>query len=396
MAEQINLFDPNVRADPFPSYAQLRLGAPVQKVQPGDIWAVSRAADVEYVLKSSKIFAAGFEPIFRPDWLPYNPMGDSMLVKDGQDHAQLRGLLNRAFTPSAMARLEHRIRAYCVEIADHLAAVREGDFVEELCMRLPGLVVTELLGFDRKLMTEIKRWVGHLVSVSPIYPGDEAADAIRASIRELEGFIRENIAVRRANPGEDTMSTLVTAELNGRHLTDEEIVAFMFLLVPSAFETTVHFFSNMLLDFDRRPEVFTQLREDRTQIPAYIEELLRMEPPVHSIFRITAVDTELGGVSLPRGSLVMVLLGSANRDPAQFADPDRFAAARDSHAGFAFGHGIHNCLGAPLVRLEGRLLLEELATRFTRFEKLPGELEWNLMFHVRGPVKLPFRVHLAA
>jgi cytochrome P450 len=153
----------------------------------------------------------------------------------------------------------------------------------------------------------------------------------------------------------------------------------------------MHFFSNVLIDFDRRPEAFTRLREDPAQIPAYIEELLRMQPPAHGIFRLTTADTELGGVPLPSGSMVMLLLGAGNRDPARFADPGRFDPARGSQGGLTFGHGSHFCLGAALVRLEGRLMLEELATRFVRFEKLPGELQWNYAVHVRGPMALPFR-----
>ena len=391
MADPINLFDPNVRADPYPSYARMRLDAPIQKIQPGDFWAVSRAADVEFVLKNSKIFTSGFEPFFKPDWLPHNPIGDSMVTKEGPAHAKLRALVSRAFTPRALGRLEPRIRARCVEVAERLAVGREGDFIDELCMRLPGLVIADILGLDQQLLGEFKRWVGHLAAVSPVYPGDAAAEAIRTSVRELEGYFAEVVAARRLAPRDDTVSDLIAAEVDGHVLTDAEIVSFLFLMLPAGFETTMHFFSNALLDFDRRPDMFTRLREDPAQIPAYVEEMLRKEPPVHSIFRLTAVDTELGGVPLPRGSMVMILLGSANHDPARFAEPEHFDPARDSQGGFAFGHGIHYCLGAALARLEVRIMLEELAARFVRFEKLPGEIQWNLAFHVRGPATLPFR-----
>lgn len=391
MPEPINLMAPDVRADPYPSYARMRLEGPVQRVEPGGFWAVSRAEDVERVLKNPQIFCSGFEPIFKPAWLPHNPIGDSMVAKDGPAHTKLRALVSRAFTPRAMARLETRIRAMCIEVADRLAAVREGDFIDELCARLPGMVIIDILGLDPKLQGELKRWIAHLALVSPIYPGDEVADAVRATVRELEGYLREVIAARRSAPRDDTVSDLVAAEVDGNVLTDDELVAFLFLLLAAGFETTMHFFSNALLEFDQRPETFTRLREDPRQIPAYVEEQLRKESPVHSIFRLTAVDTELGGVQLPRGSMVMVLLGSANRDASRFAEPDRLDAARASQAGYTFGHGPHFCLGAALARLEARLMLEELAARFVRFEKLPGEIEWNLAVHVRGPVALPFR-----
>jgi cytochrome P450 len=391
MPEPINLMAPDVRADPYPSYARLRLEGPVQRVEPGGFWAVSRAEDVEHVLKNPQIFCSGFEPIFKPAWLPHNPIGDSLVTKDGPAHAKLRGLVNRAFTPRAMARLEGRIRAIAVEVAERLAVVREGDFIDELCAKLPGRVIIDILGLDPELEGALKRWIGHIAMVSPLYPGDELAEAIRTTVRELEGYLREVIAARRTAPRDDTVSDLVAAEADGSVLSDEEIVAFLFLLVAAGFETTMHFFSSALLEFDRHPERFTELREDPRRIPAYVEEQLRKEPPSHGIFRLTAVDTELGGVKLPRGSMVMVLLGSANHDPSRFAEPDRFDAARASQAGYTFGHGPHYCLGAALARLEGRVMLEELAARFVRFEKLPGEIQWNVAVHVRGPVALPFR-----
>ena len=396
MPEPLNLLAPDVRANPYPDYARMRREGPVQQVEPGGFWAVSRAEDIEHVLKHPQIFSsAGFEPIFKPAWLGHNPLGDSMVTKDGPAHTKLRALVSRAFTPRAMARLEPRVRALCVEVADRLAALQEGDFVDELCARLPALVIADILGLDRKLTSELKRWIGHLAIVSPVYPGDELADAIRATVRELEGHLVQAIAARRSAPQGDTVSELLAAEVDGHVLADEEILAVLFLLLSAGFETTAHFFSHALIDFDRRPEVFTRLREDRTLIPAYVEELLRTEPPVHNLFRLTAVDTELGGVQLPRGSMVTLLLASANRDAARFAEPDRFDAARTSAGGYAFGHGIHFCLGASLARLEARLMLEELAARFVRFEKLPGEIRWNFAVHVRGPVALPFRAILA-
>jgi cytochrome P450 len=396
MQEPINIFDPDVRTNPYPTYARMRLDGPVQQVQPGGFWAVSRVEDVEFVLKNPQIFSsAGFEPIFKPAWLPHNPLGDSMLTKDGPAHAKLRALVSSAFTPRALARLEPRIRATCAEVAEHIAVLREGDFVDELCARVPALVTADILGLDRKLHTEFKRWINLYAIVSPTHPGDEVADAVRAAIRELEGYFAEVISLRRTAPCDDLVSDLIAAKVDGNALTEDELIAFLFLLLSAGFETTTHFFSNAMLDFARRPEAFTRLREDPQRIPAYVEELLRKEPPVHSIFRLTAVDTELGGVQLPRGSMVMIFLASANHDATRFAEPDRFDPARAGQAGLAFGHGIHHCLGAALARLEARLMLEELAARFVRFEHLSGPVQWNLALHVRGPVALPFRAILA-
>jgi cytochrome P450 len=166
MQERINIFDPEVRADPFPSYERMRLDAPVQQVEPGGFWAVSRAEDVEYVLKNPKLFTSGFEPLFKPAWLPHNPLGDSLVTKEGPAHDKLRALVSRAFAPRPLARFETRIRAVCIELADRLAAVREGDFIDELCAPLPGWVIADILGLERRLVSEFKRWVGHLAIVS--------------------------------------------------------------------------------------------------------------------------------------------------------------------------------------------------------------------------------------
>lgn len=391
MEEPINLFAPDIRADPYPSYARLRLGSAIQKVEPGGFWAVSRAEDVEYVLKNPQLFCAGFGPIFKPAWLPHNPLGDSMVTKDGPEHTQLRALVSHAFTPRAIARLEPRVRAICVDVAERLATIREGDLIDLLCAQVPARVIVDILGLDPRLHIELKRWMGHLVMVSPIYPGDAIASAIRSSLSELESNLKESVAARRREPCDDMVSDLVQAEVAGHTLTDDQIIAFLFLLGSAGFETTAHFFSNALLDFDRHPEAFTRLREDPSRIPAYVEELLRKEPPVHSTMRLTSADTELGGVKLPQGTMVMVLLASANHDESRFPAPERLDPSRGSRAGFTFGHGPHFCLGAPLARLEARVMLEELTARFVRFEKLPGDIEWNIAVHVRGPIALPFR-----
>jgi len=391
MPDPINLLVPDVRGNPYPTYVRLRQDAPVQQIQPGGLWAVSRHQDVELVLKNPQVFSStGFGAFFKPAWLPHNPIGDSIVCLDGIAHTRLRTLLSRAFTPRAIARLEVRVREIAAEICDHLKTLSEVDFVTEFCAPFPGRVVAEVLGINPALHREFKRWVAHVIAASPIYPGDELAAAVRSSVAEMEGYMKEVVAERRRAPGDDTVSDLVRADVDGTALTDEEIIAFLFTLLPAGFETTMYFFSMMMLRFTEQPGEFTKLREDRSLIPAYVEESLRKEPPAHGIMRLTTADTELGGVKIPAGAMVLVLLGSANHDESRFAEPERFDTRRND-AGLAFGHGVHFCLGAPLARLEARVALEELVSRFRGFERLPGEIEWNVAFHVRGPVALPIR-----
>jgi hypothetical protein len=393
MTAPVNLFAPEVRSDPYPTYARLRRDAPVQQVEPMGLWAVSRYKDVEYVLKNPQIFSsAGFEALVKPAWLPHNPIGDSILTKDGIGHAKLRALLSSAFTPRAIARLEVRIRQFASELADRLNAFGEVDFVAEFCSPLPGRVIAEILGIDPALHREFKRWVSHLIIISPMYPGDKLATAIRTTVSEMESYLRAVVAARRSKPEDDTVSDLVRADVDGQRLTDDEIIAFLFLLLPAGFETTTHLFATMMLDFIQRPDEFSRLRADWSLIPAYVEEALRKEPSAHGVMRITLKEADIGGVKVPPGAMVLVLLGSANHDESMFSEPEHFNMARGSKSGLAFGHGPHFCLGAPLARLEARVALEELVARFRGFERLPGELDWNFAVTVRGPVALPIRV----
>lgn len=393
MTEPVNLFAPEVRSDPYPAYARLRRDAPVQQVEPMGMWAVSRYQDVEYVLKNPQLFSsAGFEALLKPAWLPHNPLADSILTKDGPGHTKLRALLGHAFTPRAVARLEVRIREFAAALADRLSTLGEADFVADFCSPLPGRVIAEILGIDPALHHEFKRWITHLTMISPQYPGDELAGAIRTTVSEMEGYLKEVVAARRRAPEDDMVSDLIRAEVDGQRLTDEEIIAFLFVLLPGGFETTVHLFATMMIGFTQRPDEFRMLCADRSLIPAYVEEALRKEPSVHGVMRLTLVEADIGGVKVPPGSMILVLLGSANRDESQFVEPERFDMARGGKSGIAFGHGPHFCLGAPLARLEARVGVEELVARFHGFERLPGELEWNVSVSVRGPVALPIRV----
>ena len=392
MNEPVNLFDVQVRKDPYPTYASMRIGAPAQQIQPGGFWAVSRHEDVEAVLKKTQVFSStAFSAFFKPDWLPHNPVGDSIVCKDGVDHSKLRNLLSRAFTPRAIARMEPRIREIVADLCERMALLGDVEFVSDFCAPLPGRVIAELLGIEPSLHREFKRWVGHLAAVSPLYPGDEAAAAIRATVREMEGYLREVVAARRRSPQDDMVSDLVRAEVDGAALTDEEIISFLFILLPAGFETTMHLFATMMLRFTDQPDTFARLRADRSLIPAHVEESLRSEPPVHGVMRLTVAEADIGGVKVPPGSMVLVLLGSANHDESRVPDPGRFDPSRN-HAGLAFGHGPHFCLGAPLARLEARVAVEELTARFRGFDRLPGEIQWNVAFHVRGPTALPIHV----
>ncbi len=393
MNEPVNLFAPEFRSNPYPTYTRLRRDAPVQHIASLGMWTVSRQKDVEYVLKNPQVFSStGFQALLQPAWLPHNPIGHSILAKDGLDHAKLRALQNKAFTPRAIARLEARVREFAADLADRLGRLGELDFVSEFCAPLPGRVIAEILGIEPGLHREFSRWAGHLVMISPIYPGDELAAAIKTTLSEIVGYLKEVVAARRIAPRDDTVSDLVRAEVDGCLLTADEVISFLCLLLVAGFETTMHLLGTMMLGFTQRPDDFSRLRAEPSLIPAYVEEALRAEPPVHAVTRMTLAEADLGGVKVPAGAMVLVLLGSANHDESQFAEPERFDMKRNTKDALPFGYGTHFCMGAPLARLEARVAIEELSARFRGFERLPGEIEWNMALTVRGPVALPIRV----
>jgi cytochrome P450 len=389
MANMINLFDPDVRRNPYPTYAELR-EAPVQQVGPIGAWAVTRYDDVQYAFKHPELFSsAAFEAMFRPSWLPHNPFADCLLVKDGPDHTKLRTLINRAFVPKNIAALEPRVREIAVDLADRLRDRSEFDFVGDFAIPFPARVIAEILGVDPALHERFSVWADHMASISPIEPPVEYANAVRKTIADMEHYLSEVITARRAKPIGDIISSLMEAEVDGASLTDAEILSFLFILLPAGFETTRHLMANSMLNFLATDE-FARLSADRSAIPGFVEEVLRHDPPVHSVMRFTTQEVEIGGATIPPGSLVALLIGSTGRD-ATYTNPDQFDHARASGGLLSFGHGPHYCVGAALGRLEGRICVEVLLDRFEGFEPGEGEVVWNVTPTVRGPLHLPVR-----
>jgi hypothetical protein len=392
MNERVNLLHPEIRKNPYPLYAELRRSNPVCQVDPGGMWAVTRYEDVQHVLKTPELFSsAGFATLWRPPWLGHNPVAESMVTKDAPAHTKLRAIVSRAFTQRTIAAMEPRIATIAAEQADRLRELGEADFIADFAAPFPARIIGEILGLDPAHHVSFARWGAALSAITPAPPSEQLATWICENIREMEGYIRDVLIARRRVPTDDMVSSLIRAEVDGDALTDAEIVAFLFLVLPAGFETTTNLLANCMLGLLERRADLARLRTDLSRIPAFIEEILRHDPPVHGIPRFTTADVELRGVMIPKGSMVLALAGSANRDDAQFPDGERFDMDRGAQAGLAFGHGAHFCLGAGLARLEARLGFEALLARFKGFERLPGELTWNSAVTVRGPLSLPLR-----
>lgn len=398
MNDRINLLSPELRANPYPFYAELRRSAPVTQVDPGGLWAVSRYDDVLFVLKNPQLFSSqGLRMSAAPPWLGrHNPLVDSMLFQDPPQHGRLRALVSRAFTTSMITRLEEPIRAFTEQLVDRLLERRAVDFVDDFALPLPAYIIGLLLGVDSSRMLDFKRWADVIVSVSATRPEDtELLAEKRRGLEEMEQYLEEVLESHRRDPSDDMVSDLLRVQVDGEALTQPELLGFLSLLLPAGTETTMNLLGQSARMLIERPEVMARLRADPSRIPRFIEEVLRYEPPAQLTMRACIDDVEIAGVTLPRGSLIAVLQGSACRDERQFPDGDSFDPDRPGPHNLPFGHGVHFCLGAPLARMEARIALEALLARVGRLTPGSEPPEWVVSMSIRGLRKLPVELHPA-
>lgn len=390
MDSPLHLMSPEVRANPYPLYAELRRTG-IRQVEPGGMWAVSRYDDVLAVLKDPRRFSSeGLGQAFLPPWLPRNPVAQSLVMKDPPSHTRLRGRVSRAFGPAALAVLEPRIRALAEQLAENLLRHEgEVDFMAEFALRLPVGVLGLMFGLDPAQYPRLKEWADDLISLPAGRHSPEEQARIRESLASLERCFEELLEARRAALGDDLVSELIRPDADGDVLSHEELISFLFSLLPAGVETTVYLMANTLVVLSDHPQERAQVLADRRLIPRVLDEVLRYEPSGHSSLRIVTEDTELSGVRLPRGSMVVVLMAAALRDERQFPQADRFLLSRDRPSHLAFGHGVHYCLGALLAKLEARLGLEAVFSRVRDFSRPARELQWNPSLIARGPLALP-------
>jgi cytochrome P450 len=387
-----NLLRPEFLQNPYPLYAELRRTAPVCQVEPKGIWAITRYSDVQYVLKNPQLFSsAGLKAGAEPPWLGRkHPLNDSLVMQDPPAHGRLRALVAKAFGGSMLTRMEPGIRATCELLANNLLASPTVDFVKEFSIPLPASVIGGMMGLDASLHPRFKQWSDNIIGVSTIRPDDtERMEATRRTLSDMEQYFQEVLEQRRREPGEDMVSELLRARVDGESLTNAELMGFLFMLLVAGLETTANLLSNSARILATSPETLARLQAERSLIPGFIEEVLRCESPVQMSMRLCVQDAEVGGVRLPRGSLVYVVLGSALRDEAHFPDAERFDMTRKNTESLPFGHGIHFCLGAQLGRLEARVALEVLLSRVSGWALRTERLEWVPSIVMRGLRTLP-------
>ncbi|MGW0481241.1 cytochrome P450 [Nonomuraea sp. NPDC003214] len=299
---------------------------------------------------------------------------------DPPAHGKLRRLVSSAFTRKIVADLEPRIAALTHELLDAARERGRLELVTDLAYPLPVIVIAELLGVPATDRALFKRWADALfqrdTKVSLTEPDERQLAQRQESLRpwkEMSDYLAGHAAERRARPRGDLLSLLVEAEVDGERLPDTQVVNFAIVLLLAGHVTTTMLLGNTVLCLDAFPEQQERARADRSTIPAVIEESLRYLTPFAALGRATTREAELGGVKIPADQLVMAWLGSANRDPRQFPDPDMFDPGRDPNPHLAFGRGIHFCLGAPLARLEGRVALNILLDRLPSLRTDPDD-----------------------
>lgn len=319
---------------------------------------------------------------------------------DPPQHRKLRTLVSQAFTPKVVAGLEPRIAELTTELLDQVG--ERFDLIDALAYPLPVIVIAELLGIPTSDQELFRSWADVLLSqeVDPNEAvekvSEQAVAAVAPTMREMNAYFLDHIRFRRADPGTDLTSRLVRAEVDGERLADEEIVGFVGLLLLAGHITTTATLGNSVVCFEEHPDAVAEVRADPTLLPAAIEEVLRLRTPFPRVGRLTRVDTEVGGVPIPAGQILLPWLAAANRDERVFADPDRFDIHRVPNPHLAFGHGIHFCLGAPLARLEARVALRLLLQRFRDIEVALGEqVEHRNPWTMVAVARLPLQVRAA-
>ena len=353
--------------DPFPQYERMRESAPVYHDEQSGSWHVYRYDDVQRVLSEHGTFSSkmgGDEPSETGQLF-----AASLITADPPRHRQLRSLVTQAFTPKAVDGLAPRISALTEELLDGIASKGSADLIAELAYPLPVIVIAELMGIPAEDRDRFKHWSD--VIVSQTQSGARTADHSTTN-REMAEYFLALIEHRRRQPGNDLISSLLAAEIDGQKLSVAELLGFCSLLLVAGNETTTNMIGNAVLCFTDAPGTMDRLRAEPALLPQAIEEVLRYRSPVQSMYRVTAGETTLGGLQVPAGAPLVAWIGSANRDERQFERPELFDVGRTPNRHLAFGHGIHFCLGAPLARLEARIALQSVLERLPGLALTPG------------------------
>ncbi|MEU1570169.1 cytochrome P450 [Streptomyces collinus] len=353
---------PAFLTDPYPVYAELRARGRVHWFEPTNQWLVPHHADVSALLRDRRLgrtyqhrfsheeFGRTAPP---PEHEPFHTLNDhGMLDLEPPDHTRIRRLVSKAFTPRTVERLKPYVRGLAEDLVSALVAKGGGDLLKDVAEPLPVAVIAEMLGIPESDRAPLRPWSADICGMYELKPSeDTAAKAVRASV-EFSDYLRELIAARRKEPGEDLISGLIAAHDEGDRLTEQEMISTCVLLLNAGHEATVNATVNGWYALFRNPSQLEALRADHTLVPSAIEELMRYDTPLQLFERWVLDEIEIDGTTIPRGAEIAMLFGSANHDPAVFHNPSALDLTRADNPHISFSAGIHYCIGAPLARIE--------------------------------------------
>jgi cytochrome P450 len=362
-------YDVNITADPYPTFARLRDEAPLYYNERYDFWALSRHADVEQALSDWETFSNSRSDILELVKSKYDMPPGVMMFEDPPVHTMLRGVMGRVFTPRRMAAIEDQIRAYCVRCLDPLVGSDGFDIIAELASMMPMRVIGMLLGIPEDEQIGVRDANDANLRTRPGTPMKVAdPDAI------ADGRIYADYVDWRAkNPSDDLMTSLLNVEFEDatgvtRKLTRKEVLHYTQVVAGAGNETTGRLIGWLAKVLAEHPDQRREIERDRSLLNRAVDETLRFEPTGPHVARYTIRDFQAYGNTVPAGSAMLLLFGSANRDPLRYNDPDTFNIHRNNISHLTFGKGVHYCLGANLARLEGRVALDELLNRWPEWE----------------------------
>ena len=387
-----NPMDPAFVADPYPTYRRLLAEDPVHH-SPMGFWVLTRYEDVVAALRDPRLAKEAIAAFVAARFgAPMPAMGLSMLDRDPPDHTRLRSLVSKAFTPRVVDGLRPRVQQIVDGLLDGVRDAGTMDLIEEFAYPIPVNVICEMLGVPVEDHERFKGWSLDIARGldAILLPADSDVPKRSAAARTgLADYFRELIARRRVAPRADLLSGLIAAEEAGDKLSENELLATCILLLIAGHETTVNLIGNGTLALLRHPDQLRRLRDNPALIGTAIEELLRFDGPVQRTARIPSEDVVINGRKIPKGEMVMPFIGAADRDPAQFPDPDRLDISRADNRHIAFGWGIHFCLGAPLARVEGQIAINTLVQRFPQLALATDNPEFHQSLTLRGLKSLP-------
>lgn len=395
---QVNIVSPEFKANPFQFLATLRADEPVYRTTLPDktpVWLVTRYEDVNLLLKDERFAknrrnAMTPEQVRRLPWVPpmFRPLERNMLDLDQPDHTRLRSLVHKAFTPRLVEQMRTRVQTLADELLERVARRGEMDSINDYALPLPMTIITEILGVPTTDRDKFHKWSKAVVSLSSPNATIRVIPSVWMFIRYLRRFFK----LRRRDVKDDLASALIQAEEAGDKLSEDELLAMVFLLLIAGHETTVNLIGSGTLALLEHPDEMEKLRREPSLIKPAVEELLRYTAPVFmTTERYAREDVALHGVTIPRGEMTLGVIGSANRDETVFVNPDELDITREPNKHLSFGQGIHFCLGAPLARMEAQIAINTLLRRSPnlRLKVSPDSLRWRPSMILRGLDTLP-------